>query len=358
MAAGSGFVRLERSALGLTLDWQKTDQAAGNLRRRDPDGHDRPRPGGDAGVRPAGVPRGPALVPRPAADAGSRSRRANTSTPRPSAPAADGCRGIRWPPWPARSRPRPWRSTWPGRPSSGWATTPRPSELFLAYDLGLDPREAVGPRAVLHVPRSTPRGDSARRWRGTTDCSPTRSAAARREQGLWMPFAKISQVEGWQDFGFQFKEGNDETAWDDEARDPHLPLYRADDVVDDDAARHAAHARRRRWPKPGGGRKRSGNRQAQALLTSGYHDENGPDPGPAAGHALVQRRGVEHEFHARHRGRGDGFLASSGTRNCASGCTARSGRATWTASTSIRARATSPTNWTSAATISPPPTRR
>ena len=31
-----------------------------------------------------------------------------------------------------------------------------------------------------------------------------------------MPFAKISRVPGWQDFGFRFKEGNDEPAWDDE----------------------------------------------------------------------------------------------------------------------------------------------
>ena len=35
------------------------------------------------------------------------------------------------------------------------------------------------------------------------------------EQGLWMPFARISQVEGWKDFGFKFKEGNNETQWDD-----------------------------------------------------------------------------------------------------------------------------------------------
>jgi len=35
-------------------------------------------------------------------------------------------------------------------------------------------------------------------------------------QGLWMPFAKISEVKGWQDFGFRFKEGNNETRWDDE----------------------------------------------------------------------------------------------------------------------------------------------
>ncbi len=36
------------------------------------------------------------------------------------------------------------------------------------------------------------------------------------KQGNWMPFAKISKVERWEDFGFMFKEGNDETAWDDE----------------------------------------------------------------------------------------------------------------------------------------------
>ena len=31
-----------------------------------------------------------------------------------------------------------------------------------------------------------------------------------------MPFAKISGVEGWEDFGFKFKEGDDETSWDDQ----------------------------------------------------------------------------------------------------------------------------------------------
>ena len=30
-----------------------------------------------------------------------------------------------------------------------------------------------------------------------------------------MPFARISRIKGWEDFGFRFKEGNDETAWDD-----------------------------------------------------------------------------------------------------------------------------------------------
>lgn len=36
------------------------------------------------------------------------------------------------------------------------------------------------------------------------------------KQGNWMPFAKISKLEGWEDFGFMFKEGDDETGWDDE----------------------------------------------------------------------------------------------------------------------------------------------
>jgi hypothetical protein len=36
-----------------------------------------------------------------------------------------------------------------------------------------------------------------------------------KNQGLWMPFAAISKVPQFEDFGFAVKEGNDETAWDD-----------------------------------------------------------------------------------------------------------------------------------------------
>ena len=94
------------------------------------------------------------------------------------------------------------------------------------------------------------------------------------EQGLWMPFAKISQVRGWEDFGFKFKEGNDETAWDDAARHHHLPLHGTDDLVDADAEGRAADARcggmaeARRLAD-------QGNAQAKALFTSGYHDAQG-----------------------------------------------------------------------------------
>ncbi|MGL4941830.1 MAG: hypothetical protein ACRC46_01405 [Thermoguttaceae bacterium] len=35
-----------------------------------------------------------------------------------------------------------------------------------------------------------------------------------KKQGIWMAFEKISQVEKWEDFGFMFKEGDNEPEWD------------------------------------------------------------------------------------------------------------------------------------------------
>jgi len=36
-------------------------------------------------------------------------------------------------------------------------------------------------------------------------------------EGIWMPFTDVSTVDGWEDFGFQFHEGNNNVAFDDEA---------------------------------------------------------------------------------------------------------------------------------------------
>lgn len=36
-----------------------------------------------------------------------------------------------------------------------------------------------------------------------------------KKHGIWMPFHPISKVQGWEDFGFRFKEGDGETGWDD-----------------------------------------------------------------------------------------------------------------------------------------------
>lgn len=87
-------------------------------------------------------------------------------------------------------------------------------ELFLAYDLGLIPEK---PQAQLRFcvfdfdPAWQFRAALARYY----ELFPDQFRCRVPKQGLWMPFAKISKVPGWEDFGFRFKEGHDETAWDD-----------------------------------------------------------------------------------------------------------------------------------------------
>ena len=146
------------------------------------------------------------------------------------------------------------------------------SELFLAYDIGLTPEK---PSAHVRFcrfsfdPRWGFRGALARYY----TLFPEHFRCRTPDQGLWMPFAKISQVEGWEDFGFRFKEGTNETRWDDEQgiitfrypepmtwwmrMPPQMP--RTIEAAVDEAKRLAA----------------EGNDRAQALLSSGFHDASG-----------------------------------------------------------------------------------
>ncbi|MBP5321393.1 MAG: hypothetical protein J6334_10430 [Kiritimatiellae bacterium] len=91
---------------------------------------------------------------------------------------------------------------------------PSAGVFFLAWDLGLA-REA--PTVKLRF--CTFRFPVEEGFRNALDAYYTLFPAAfeRRveRQGIWMPFADISKVEGWEDFGFRFKEGMTETGWDD-----------------------------------------------------------------------------------------------------------------------------------------------
>jgi hypothetical protein len=86
-------------------------------------------------------------------------------------------------------------------------------ELFLAYDIGLT---AEKPQAQLRFCKFT--FDRAEEFRGALakyyQLFPEAFRVHVPGQGNWMPFAKISSLPKWQDFGFKFKEGNDETTWD------------------------------------------------------------------------------------------------------------------------------------------------
>jgi hypothetical protein len=86
--------------------------------------------------------------------------------------------------------------------------------LFLAYDIGLTPEK---PKARVRFCRFE--FDPAWGFRSALaryyNLFPQHFERRIARQGLWMPFAKISEVAGWEDFGFAFKEGTNETAWDD-----------------------------------------------------------------------------------------------------------------------------------------------
>ena len=145
-------------------------------------------------------------------------------------------------------------------------------ELFLAWDVGLS---AEKPRAELEFcqfafePAWGFRAALARYY----EIFPRAFRCRTPEQGLWMPFAKISRIEGWQDFGFRFKEGTDEIAWDDqhgiltfrytEPMTWWMPMPKA-------APRtlEAALAVAKRLAK-------QGMPEAQALCASGFHDADG-----------------------------------------------------------------------------------
>jgi hypothetical protein len=145
-------------------------------------------------------------------------------------------------------------------------------EFYLAYDLALTPEK---PSARVRFVQF--RFDPAAGFRAALEAYYALFPEAFRvrvaQQGQWMPFAKISLIKGWQDFGFRFKEGNDETAWDDahgiitfrytEPLTWWMPMKRdAPHTVE------AASAEARRLAG-------QGRPHAKALFTSGYHDAGG-----------------------------------------------------------------------------------
>ena len=98
-------------------------------------------------------------------------------------------------------------------------------ELAIAYDLGFT--AAKSQWTLSDVDFTTSAADSQfgfrsgwkqymTRFPAAFACNLPRDAQGVQKMGVWMPFAPISKVEGWEDFGFRFKEGDGEIAWDDE----------------------------------------------------------------------------------------------------------------------------------------------
>ncbi len=159
---------------------------------------------------------------------------------------------------------------WPAFYRCGFNAATR--ELFIAFDLGLAPE-----KPVARVRLVTAKFDGRLGFRGALqryyEIFPDEFRSRTPEQGVWMPFNKISKVEGWEDFGFKFKEGNDETAWD----DAHgILTFRYTEPMtwwmtlkkEMPRTLETALAEAKRLAE-------AGQPDAKAFFTSGYHDENG-----------------------------------------------------------------------------------
>ena len=149
-------------------------------------------------------------------------------------------------------------------------------ELFVACDVGLTKEKPAATFRFVRFPFVPAEGFRAA-WAAYMGIFPEAFRCRTPRQGLWMPFAKISEVKGWEDFGFVFKEGDNETAWDDANRivtfrytEPMTWWMRMPKETPRTFAAALAHAE-----AIAGDPAHRQHRQARALLASGYHDEHG-----------------------------------------------------------------------------------
>jgi hypothetical protein len=93
-------------------------------------------------------------------------------------------------------------------------------QFFIAYDFGLA-------KETDNFPSSAPfkfvvyKTDSKWGFRSGAkrlyETFPDLFACRSKDQGIWMPFTDISTVQGWEDFGFKYHEGNNNVPFDDQA---------------------------------------------------------------------------------------------------------------------------------------------
>ncbi len=87
-------------------------------------------------------------------------------------------------------------------------------ELCIAFDLGFIPEKREWELRTCRFMQEC--GGMRSAWKRYSETYPDAFKVRVPKMGNWMAFAPISQVKDPEDFGFAFKEGTDEPAWDDE----------------------------------------------------------------------------------------------------------------------------------------------
>ncbi len=93
-------------------------------------------------------------------------------------------------------------------------------QFFIAYDFGLAPETRNFPHSApfaFVIYRIDPEWGFRSAARKFYSIFPDHFLCRSKDQGIWMPFTDVSTVQGWQDFGFKYHEGNNNVPFDDEA---------------------------------------------------------------------------------------------------------------------------------------------
>ena len=91
-------------------------------------------------------------------------------------------------------------------------------QLFIAYDFGLTQETDQFPASAdfrFVVYPFDPRWGFRAAFKKLQTIYPDYFVVRSHDQGIWMPFTDVAKVEGWEDFGFKYHEGNNNVAWDD-----------------------------------------------------------------------------------------------------------------------------------------------
>jgi hypothetical protein len=91
-------------------------------------------------------------------------------------------------------------------------------QLLIADDFGLVKETERFPRSAdfrFVIYRFDPHRGFRAALQRLTEIFPEYFVVRSREQGIWMPFTDVGTVQGWQDFGFRYHEGDDNVSFDD-----------------------------------------------------------------------------------------------------------------------------------------------
>lgn len=154
--------------------------------------------------------------------------------------------------------------------------------LYLSMDFGLHPETQNFPSAAeFHIVLYA--FDPSWGFRAALDryyqIFPAYFEVRSKDQGIWMPFTDVSTVEGWSDFGFKYHEGTNNIPFDDDAgilsfRYTEPSTWWMNMPKETPRTYEAAMEQVHRYAEDSNSRP-SLRRNALALLSSGFHDENG-----------------------------------------------------------------------------------